>query len=137
MSIWVVQAGASELSLAAFFHTCYLSETGKLLSFYYYFFLIICVSFLLLIKCDRLIELTRKERLQTQSSAKHISIHNCGTLFTKYGSHLPFETPDLTHILLFSAILDLKAPQNHCQLSSLLTYNFLPFPLFIQFYKAL
>lgn len=68
-----------------------------------------------------------------QSSAKRISIHNCGTFFSKNSLHHQFETLDLTHILLSSAILDLKAPQNYCQLSSLLTCNFLSFPFFLQF----
>lgn len=68
-----------------------------------------------------------------QSSAKRISIHNCGTFFSKNSLHHQFETLDLTHILLSSAILDLKAPQNRCQLSSLLMCNFLSFPFFLQF----
>lgn len=111
MSIWVVLAKARKPSLTAFFHTCYLSETGKLLSFYYYFSLNNLGEFLLLIECDRLIVFTRKERPQTQSSAKHISIHNCDTTpFTKDGSHHPSETRDLTHILMSSAIPDLRAP---------------------------
>lgn len=73
----------SQIAISAnLFSYMQLVRNNKIIKLLFFFSLNNLGDFLWFIKCDSLIVLTRKERPQTQSSAKHTFIHKSGTTFT-------------------------------------------------------